>query len=170
MQEEKRNKVSFNKLTKKINITLKRWLTTDNKWGWGLRVTVLYHSVLLATEKDVLSYQVEMNPPDRIPTSGVRKVKARKRKKNNQQLTHCRALWTRWNVGTNKITTNNVCFSLVLQGGGDVCLKCKSMSPSLPALTIHQVSTTNAMHLRIMYEVTSVNFMLLFLSSSYRCM
>lgn len=55
-------------------------------------MTVLYHSVLLATEKDVLSYQVEMNPPDRIPNSGVRKVKARKRKKNNQQLTHCRAL------------------------------------------------------------------------------
>lgn len=175
MQEEKRNKVSFNKLTKKINITLiKRWLTTDNKWGWGLRVTVLYHSVLLATEKDVLSYQIEMNPPDRIPTSGVRKVKARKRNKNNQQLTHCRALWTRWNVGTNKITTNsNVCFSLVLQGEKNVCLKCKSMSPSLPALvdhTIHQVSTTNAVHLRIMYEVTSVNFMLLFLSSSCRCM
>lgn len=44
-------------------------------------MTVLYYGVLLATEKDVLSYQVEMNPPDRIPTSGVRKVKARKRKK-----------------------------------------------------------------------------------------
>lgn len=50
-------------------------------------MTVLYHSVLLATEKDVLSYQVEMNPPDRIPTSGVRKVKARKRKKK-QSTTH----------------------------------------------------------------------------------
>lgn len=45
-------------------------------------MTVLYYGVLLATEKDVLSYQVEMNPPDRIPTSGIRKVKARKRKKN----------------------------------------------------------------------------------------
>lgn len=56
-------------------------------------MTVLYYSVLLATEKDVLSYQVEMNPPDRIPTSGVRKVKARKRKKKTINNSHTAELF-----------------------------------------------------------------------------